>query len=149
MSDVVRFTGLVIIGVISAVLVFFFVVSYAEHYSSAKIKVAFDTWKSLYLIAPHHWNLSKESCYYSKTFMNNYFVYFSVIDYIRYRLFLRQLNKKEYTQSTVEETQDFLKMMQEDIEHYKLAAVEERIAMFDSIAKNTKRHNTYISIKHL
>lgn len=145
----VMVTTLIVVGVFIIVSMFLLLTSYADHYSSSCIKMSFESWESLYLIAPHHWHLTKEACCYSKDFMKNYFVYFSLIDYIKYCIFLYQLDKKEYTMAATKEVQEFLKSMQEEIEQYKLSVAEEKISMLNSIREGTKKHNTYISIKHL
>ena len=124
------------------------ILDYVEHYQTAVIKMKYKDFKYLYQIAPKSWATSNQICCYCRG-EKEYYVYFSFVDYWKYRRLLKKMRKNRYVMNTNEQMAEFLTMLQEDVEHYKTAAIYDQIDMFSSIKRNQYRHNAYINIEHL
>lgn len=138
-----------LLGALVLISLFIIMYLYGELYFHANIKISFQSFLSLYLMAPNHWHLNISTCYYSKYLMSNYYVYFSFCDYLRYLNFFYHHSKRQAQIINTEEEQEFLKMLQEDIEQYRCAAIEDQIKMYADIKRDQYRHETFLNIKHL
>ena len=82
------------------------------------IKLKFEQFRKFYLINPSAWDIDKYSC--ARYDKNCYYIKFSLIDYFKYRKFLKT---KDHVKDKLME--NFLELIQEDIDKKREEAMRE------------------------
>lgn len=107
--------GLAIYGFIK---IYFFVCDwqYGNHYP----RIKFSTFEHMYNIAPERWGLHDDYCHYDiHGVSHSVSLSFSIIDFVKYRIFCKQIEKEKEDESRKKCMLDCVESWQKDIDRYK------------------------------
>ena len=97
-----------------------------SYFRNAKIRLDFDHFVSLYVIAPDNYDISRQGIkYIDPVTYVRYTIGFSYLDYRKFKRWLKRDEEKEKDLEKVKMQRDFLKSVNRDIDSYKANAKEE------------------------
>lgn len=122
------------LGIVLCVCVLISIITYFEEKNGAKLK--FKAFKSFYNINPDRWDLRDGSVICKDSSYIKYYFYFSLIDYIKYKFWRRNLDKREAERKHAESTARMIDAVKQDIKRMDL--------MSQSELEQAKKEITYI-----